>query len=1172
MKSRAVLLVFAILLNWLFASGQCPSIDFVAPPNACLNETISLVNSSDVGLYEWDFCTGDLNNPPSAQLSYTLPGAIGGPSIEFAFDDGKWFGFVTGTWTNSLYRLEFVNGVQNAPTTIENLGSLSGELEGPGQIRLLKEGNQWYGLVINTDTNELLKLSFGDKLSNSIITSVLVTGVGFTNSGIAVGKDQTNGWICIISNSPGNKFTIIKMGNGLIPPTAGDIIISGFVPNPNNLGDVDIIFDCGLWFGFAVNYGNGNLYRLDFGSQLFQTPVITQLNGSDPGNGGRLRVLKEGESFFLMVTNLSGKFYKVDFGSDLSNATPLITNEGDFGSILQNSYGFGIAIQNSLWTMSVINASSGKISNVTYPNICSVNIQQVGETPHINYTIPGNYLVSLKVTNALGSSSVLTKNILINSVPAPDINFSSQNICARNDVNFTSQNSSNNITSYDWNFGDATPNSSIPNPVKQFSASGNFVINLLVTATNGCKNNAFGSLSIYDPPISQFSTPSVLPCTNNLLTFLNTTPDNFDGNLSYQWSVNGIDKSQERDLKYTFTATGDNNVKLKTSIPGCESEVEKVIVDVKSGPTVGFTYNGFCEQENISFNNISIGDISSYAWDFGNAQTSNDVNPIKIFATGLYNITLNTTATNGCISSTSQDINVHAKPIVDFKIISSQLLCTNAETVFLDLTTFSDEQSISTWDWKFGGNDIASIQNPKHTFTTKGDNTVALTVKTNFGCSSVKQKTFSFNPSPPSDFTYSTACNNLPVNFTSSTGSIYSWQWQIGNKSYDVANPVHVFRTPGSYDANLKVVGINGCESNTFQSINVPVPLIPEFTVEKNCINENAVFTDVTIGDDAVVEQSWNINDEENLVGNPVIYKFKTLGEKNILFTVKSKVGCTYTSTRNISVVNFPNAGFTSNQDIGAPPVAISFSNTSTDASKYLWDFGDGKSSEEKSPEHNFTATGNLNILLTAFNEEGCSDQFIKTIVLSPPYPDVNIMAITTSENPDHTIKVVITFQNDGNTVLKNLPVDIDVSGNVNLRELIDGPIMPSSRFNLTLAYGLRKATDLKFICAEIPLANDQNPEENRNCIQFNTETLILPGYPNPVKDFLTVEWISTDEKPIRASLYTSLGIKVLGFEFTTEKGLNQEVMSVESLQNGIYMLVLESATQKSVQKLLLTR
>jgi PKD repeat protein len=80
----------------------------------------------------------------------------------------------------------------------------------------------------------------------------------------------------------------------------------------------------------------------------------------------------------------------------------------------------------------------------------------------------------------------------------------------------------------------------------------------------------------------------------------------------------------------------------------------------------------------------------------------------------------------------------------------------------------------------------------------------------------------------------------------------------------------------------------------------------------------------------------------------------------------------------------------------GAPPAAsfsyevdgptVTFTNTSTGADSYLWDFGDGNSSTEESPVHTYSADGSYNVTLTASNADGDTPVTVSVVVSSQTF------------------------------------------------------------------------------------------------------------------------------------------------------------------------------------------
>jgi peptidyl-prolyl cis-trans isomerase B (cyclophilin B) len=80
---------------------------------------------------------------------------------------------------------------------------------------------------------------------------------------------------------------------------------------------------------------------------------------------------------------------------------------------------------------------------------------------------------------------------------------------------------------------------------------------------------------------------------------------------------------------------------------------------------------------------------------------------------------------------------------------------------------------------------------------------------------------------------------------------------------------------------------------------------------------------------------------------------------------------------------NRPLADFNWSGDSIAP-ATLAFSNRSEKAETYQWDFGDGKRSEEKNPEHRFGNSGNYEITLTAYRGKK-KRSTKKQIQISPP-------------------------------------------------------------------------------------------------------------------------------------------------------------------------------------------
>jgi len=126
---------------------------------------------------------------------------------------------------------------------------------------------------------------------------------------------------------------------------------------------------------------------------------------------------------------------------------------------------------------------------------------------------------------------------------------------------------------------------------------------------------------------------------------------------TYLWS----DESIEQTL--SVTTSGTYNVTV-TDINSCVSD-DEIVVTFNTLPIAGYTY----EQDNltVTFTNTSE-NASSYLWDFGDDNTSTEINPIHTYAnTDNYQVMLTATSDNCGDNSDTQTIGVVSIADLDFE-------------------------------------------------------------------------------------------------------------------------------------------------------------------------------------------------------------------------------------------------------------------------------------------------------------------------------------------------------------------------------------------------------------------------------------------------------------------------------------------------------------------------
>jgi len=112
----------------------------------------------------------------------------------------------------------------------------------------------------------------------------------------------------------------------------------------------------------------------------------------------------------------------------------------------------------------------------------------------------------------------------------------------------------------------------------------------------------------------------------------------------------------------------------------------------------------------------------------------------------------------------------------------------------------------------------------------------------------------------------------------------------------------------------------------------------------------------------------------------------------------------------------------------------VQFNNCSSNATSYEWDFGDGNSSTEASPLHNYTTSGDYNVRLRAFDNSSYKDTTITVQIFAPGEVVASFTYSASTSCP--ALPCEITFQNnsqnaefsswdfgDGNTSFDKNPV-----------------------------------------------------------------------------------------------------------------------------------------------------
>jgi len=211
------------MLQHPFTYAQCPTSGFSADASVCINESLTLTNTSSNAVnYEWEFCSGDLATTPTASLSLTSTD-LRTQSLKIVEDGGSFYGFTVKTSGNTLVRLDFGTDLANTPT-VTDLGNIGGLLSAPEELDLIKEGGVWYGLLTNITSDDLLRLTFGAGLGAAPTLVESLGNLGTLDQMINVQIEKNSDeLVAFVAALNGTLYRIDFSGSILNTPTNSDV-------------------------------------------------------------------------------------------------------------------------------------------------------------------------------------------------------------------------------------------------------------------------------------------------------------------------------------------------------------------------------------------------------------------------------------------------------------------------------------------------------------------------------------------------------------------------------------------------------------------------------------------------------------------------------------------------------------------------------------------------------------------------------------------------------------------------------------------------------------------------------------------------------------------------------------------------------------------------------------
>jgi len=397
----------------------------------------------------------------------------------------------------------------------------------------------------------------------------------------------------------------------------------------------------------------------------------------------------------------------------------------------------------------------------------------------------------------------------------------------------------------------------------------------------------------------------------------------------------------------------------------------------------------------VNFTNLTTGDATNFLWNFGDGNTSTAKDSSNTYLTaGTYTVMLIAVGPGGTNSVTKAGligVTNQPPPVVSFT-------ATPTEGEWPLYVSFNNTTTGATSNfWEFGDGDTSTVKDAGHTYVGAGNYSVTLIAIGPGGTNSVTQVnyiTVTDPPAPVVDFTATPTIGLAPldVSFVGLTtgGTNYNYDFGDGN-SAPFKNTSHTYTNSGTYSVTFSVIGPGGTNSLSKPGLivvtNEPLPVVDFIGVPTTGLAPLTVFfTNLTSG---ATNFTWDFGGGQSSTNKDPSNTYTNAGSFTVTLTAtgpggtKSAVYSQYILVTNVP----PAADFVAAPTKGFVPLTVYFTNLSSGATGYTWQFGDGNTSTNDYPANTYTTVGSYAVTLAATGAGGTNTvtRMAYILVSDPP-------------------------------------------------------------------------------------------------------------------------------------------------------------------------------------------
>lgn len=461
-----------------------------------------------------------------------------------------------------------------------------------------------------------------------------------------------------------------------------------------------------------------------------------------------------------------------------------------------------------------------------------------------------------------------------------------------------------------WDFNDQTPPRRTYNPEykKSFAPPGEYDIELVVLADNGCADTMINTVLVAGPTafLKVENDQGCSPALETQLQIAGTDSSFYEA----EWAFGDDTEYTGRDTVISHVYWADKSTSFNTTVKikdiyGCSRTVMSMVQLIKP-PEIFYANKKFsCAGDEITF--YIYGKTDSVLWDFGDGTPLSNNNVHTYQKNGLYTVTMESYFEGCTAGSTLDDYIQIEQPDAGFNVSQEFFPCYPAEVNFNHI---SNDFPILQGSWNFDDaeNHTANyVKNVTFTYTRPGTYNPELWIETANGCTASYAKEITVEGpwagvNDPPDNT----CVGRNIHFRFAGGfDIESFEWIFGDgNTGNFPETTHAYETEGGYLPYLRLDNGVGCEvlipMDTIQVFEAEASM--ELLTDKEVVCPGEVFGLLNTTDDVGVIRWYaegNLLDE---YGDTLMYYFLNEGVQEIGVIFQNNARCRDTALVEVLV------------------------------------------------------------------------------------------------------------------------------------------------------------------------------------------------------------------------------------------------------------------------------